>query len=54
MERAEEIFSRVVEDGETAIDDFIFNRESEELFLDFKRSSDEGRNRKKNKNKHNN
>lgn len=45
MERAEEIFSRVVANGENAIDDFILNRESEELFLDFKRSSDDGRNR---------
>lgn len=42
MDRAEEIFNRVVEKGEAAIDDFILTRTSEELFLDFKRSSDNG------------
>jgi hypothetical protein len=40
MERAEEIFNRIVEKGEVAIEDFILSRTSEELFLDFKRSSD--------------
>jgi hypothetical protein len=42
MDRAEEIFNRIVEKGESAIDDFILTRISEELFLDFKRSSDNG------------
>lgn len=42
MDRAEEIFNRIVEKGEVAIDDFILTRTSEELFLDFKRSSDNG------------
>src|ERR1035437_3538235 len=42
MDRAEEIFNRIVEKGEAAIDDFILTRTSEELFLDFKRSSDNG------------
>jgi hypothetical protein len=43
MERAQEIFDRIVSRGETAIDEFIHDRQSEELFLDFKRSSDEGK-----------
>lgn len=42
MDRAEEIFNRIVEKGEAAIEDFILTRTSEELFLDFKRSSDNG------------
>jgi hypothetical protein len=42
MDRAEDIFNRIVEKGEPAIDDFIVARTSEELFLDFKRSSDNG------------
>ncbi len=40
VERSEEIFNRIVEKGEAAIDDFILTRTSEELFLDFKRSRD--------------
>jgi hypothetical protein len=42
MDRAEEIFNRINEKGEAAIDDFILTRASEELFLAFKRSSDNG------------
>jgi hypothetical protein len=43
MNRAQEIFQRVVRDGEAAIDEFIASRTVEELFLDFKRSADNGR-----------
>jgi Putative DNA-binding domain len=43
MGRAEEIFERLKIDGESAIDEFILNRQSEELYLDFKRSADNGR-----------
>ena len=42
MERAEELFEKVKKQGEKAIDEFIDTRQSEELFLDFKRSSDHG------------
>ena len=42
MERAEELFEKVKKQGEKAIDEFIDTRQSEELFLDFKRSSDNG------------
>jgi len=42
MGRAEDIFDRIVEQGEAAIDEFIQTRASEELFLDFKRSADHG------------
>jgi len=42
MERAEEIYQRIINEGESAIDNFIFDRKSEELFLDFKRSADHG------------
>jgi Putative DNA-binding domain len=45
MGRAEEIFARIVDRGEEAIDEFIDTRTSEELFLDFKRSRDYGRGR---------
>lgn len=43
MGRAEDIFQRIKDRGELAIDDFILCRQSEELYLDFKRSSDDGR-----------
>lgn len=43
MERAQEIYERIVLRGEAAIDEFIRDRQAEELFLDFKRSSDEGK-----------
>jgi hypothetical protein len=42
MGRAEDIFEKIKRDGAAAIDDFILQRASEELFLDFKRSADEG------------
>ena len=42
MDRAEEIYKRIGDEGIKAIDDFIDDRASEELFLDFKRSSDNG------------
>ena len=42
MGRAEEIFQNIKEKGEEAIDEFISNRESEELYLDFKRSFNNG------------
>ncbi|MCK9202119.1 MAG: ATP-binding protein [Gallionella sp.] len=45
MERARELYERVVSNGENAINEFIETRASEELFLDFKRSSDDGTNR---------
>ena len=46
MQHAELLFKRIIKDGEKAIDDFILNRESESLFLDFKRSSDNGAGKK--------
>ena len=42
MGRAEDIFERIIKGGENEIDEFIITRESEELFLDFKRSADDG------------
>ena len=42
MGRAEDIFEKIVKNGEVAIDEFILTRKSEELFLDFKRSADDG------------
>ena len=35
MSRAEDIFQKLVYFGEDAIDEFIVNRQSEELFIDF-------------------
>jgi len=46
MGRAEDLFHRIERDGVTAIDEFIEGRQSEELFLDFKRSSDNGTGRR--------
>ena len=46
MGRAEDLFNRIVKEGEKAIDDFITDRQSEELFLDFKRSADDGKGKK--------
>jgi hypothetical protein len=54
MERATEIFNRIIDKGEAAIDDFIRTRVSEELFLDFKRSSDNGDGNVLNQNDRNN
>lgn len=42
MGRAEDLFEKIKREGELAIDEFILTRKSEELFLDFKRSADEG------------
>lgn len=42
MARCRDIFDRIKSLGERAIDEFIEQRASEELFLDFKRSSDNG------------
>ncbi len=42
MGRAEDLFVRVERDRESALDELIVSRKSEELFLDFKRSSDNG------------
>jgi hypothetical protein len=46
MGRAKDLFDRIAKEGEKAIDDFIVDRQSEELFLDFKQSADAGRGRK--------
>ncbi len=42
MDRCREIFERIIAGGKQAIEDFIADRKAEELFLDFKRSSDNG------------
>ncbi len=42
MDRSAELFDRLKNKGMAAIDEFIDTRASEELFLDFKRSSDHG------------
>jgi len=42
MGRAEDIFEKIKNEGESAIDEFIAVQESESLFLDFKRSADGG------------
>ena len=42
MGRGEDLFERVRNEGETAIESFIDTQQSEELFLDFKRSADNG------------
>lgn len=44
MSRAEDIFQKLIYFGEEAIDDFIVNLQTEELFLDFKRSDASGKN----------
>jgi len=46
MGRAEDLFQRLSDSGEKAIDELILDRQSEELFLDFKRSADNGSGRK--------
>jgi hypothetical protein len=43
MERAKYLFDKIIAEGETAIDEFIATRKSEELFLEFKRGKDDGR-----------
>src|SRR4028118_2129581 len=42
MSRAEEIFRRLLSDGEQAIDALIADFQSENLWLDFKRSATDG------------
>jgi len=42
MGRAEDIFEKIKKDGMCGIEEFILTRKSEELFLDFKRSSNNG------------
>ncbi len=44
MSRAEDIFQKLIYFGEDAIDEFIVNRQSEELFLDFKQAVSSGKN----------
>jgi hypothetical protein len=46
MGRAEDLFERLSRGGEAAIDALIDDRQSEELFLDFKRSADNGTGRR--------
>lgn len=48
MARAEEIYHRLITDGESAIDLLISDFQSENLWLDFKRSADSGRSTKLN------
>jgi hypothetical protein len=40
--RAEDLFTELISGGEAAIDRFIAERRSEELFIDYKRSADDG------------
>ena len=40
MGRAEDLFRRLIEGGEAVVDEMIVERQTEELFLDFKRSAD--------------
>jgi hypothetical protein len=40
--RANDFYNLICAEGEAAIDEFIATRKAEELFLDFKRSSDNG------------
>lgn len=42
--RAEDIFSKVKNEGKQAIEEFLLNKQWEDLFLDFKRSTDNGSN----------
>lgn len=42
MSRPAELFARIKAKGANAIDELIESRVSEELFLDFKRSADNG------------
>lgn len=43
MSRAEDIFEKLIYFGEDAIDEFIENRQTEELFLDFKQAASDGK-----------
>jgi hypothetical protein len=42
MERARELFEKLKNQGKCCVEEFILARKSEELFLDFKRSKDNG------------
>ena len=42
MSRAEDIYKRIEKGGEKALDELILTQQSEELFLDFKRSANSG------------
>ena len=44
MSRAEDIFQKLIYFGEDAIDEFIINQQTEELFLDFKQAVSIGKN----------
>ena len=46
MERSRELYDRIVKEGKSAIEEFIEDRYIEELFLDFKRSSNNGTEKK--------
>ncbi|MBP5699047.1 MAG: ATP-binding protein [Alphaproteobacteria bacterium] len=43
MSRAEDIFEKLIYFGEDAIDEFIMNHQTEELFLDFKQAASDGK-----------
>ena len=43
MSRAEDIFEKLIYFGEDAIDEFLQNRQTEELFLDFKQAASDGK-----------
>lgn len=45
-ERSEEIYNKILSEGELAIDAFISDREAENLFIDFKRSASNGKGKK--------
>ena len=42
MERAKELYEKIKNEGISAIEEFILARKTEELFLDFKRSANDG------------
>jgi hypothetical protein len=42
MERAKYLFDKILKEGESAIDEFVKTRKSEELFLELKTSADNG------------
>jgi hypothetical protein len=42
MGRARDLFNKFEKEGTAAIEEFISEQRSEELFLDFKRSADNG------------
>ena len=54
MERAKELFEKIKNEGKSAIEEFIFTRKAEELFLDFKRSADNGNEQRLHQNDRNN